>query len=1263
MADPTQGAGLTLPDVTITPDDKDAAAMTAGQGTADPFGDLPKLATAAAPAATAPPVAAPDAADHDISPGPAASDTAPSQPKADHFADLPDLKAPHDAGLAANIGAGTSEAVAGTLGAPVDLATGALNLGTAGINKLLGTNIPPIQHPFGGHETFESAEGLIGADPRKITPTSAGEEVGRAISRGAASMAIPGGIAKAVPKLAGAAAEAIRGALASGATPSGAIAGGVGGGTGQVASDIVPAPYKGLADVTGNLIGGGATALAERAAIGAGRALVSHAAPSGAPILDTETGTPITTSTGAPIGENDAARAGQRIANAAHLSPENASLSLSPEESPIEGFEPTLGQSTGDLGVLAFERELRNRYRDLFIAHDSANNAALLHSVGQLAPEDAATTAGRFVRSNLSALDAADAAERASLLQDTQGATQSLGGTPAENTQTDLGAEARTRLEAIRQPLKLAAGRALDAVDPDGTLALSADPVANAARGLLGDPKGTPSDFAINAKAGETLAGPEQPVLNAASNMKGVTSFRDLRDLLGQTSAAQRAIRADPGLGAESRPYARMRVLRQSIGDAMTEAASDRAVQQTTAAEPETTPTAATEPVDDLSTLEQNLAAARGEWYGGRNSSETGGNRQGSGRNAGTGSGAIPGVSGAQGTAGSRSASSTRISAVPAEAPPEPLEPNFDQDAADRLRAANEAYADYKTRFRQGPVGEALASGNTPNGYRLGDSQVVSRLFRPGPQGADAADSLIRAAGSPQRAAEVLGDYPAYSLRLAAAPDGVLNTAKYARWMAAHSEALSRFPDLRAKFSTAGDAAQALEDSAVRAREARSQFQDTALRHYANVDPDVSPQVAIDRLMRTQNPSSEAADLMKRLGANPDVVESVQRNAVDWVLDQIKGTAESGTTGEREISKSALQRLLEKKPAQTQALRTILGPQRFEVLERVSDALDLAARSYQAVGIKGSPGTAADLHALGAHEQPSLLFQAWLAEKGGDLVSHLLNLAGPIGAAVRAGSAVGAILMRSARTAGMDRADQLAVEGVLHPELGRILLGRAAVSANDPRLRLISRQLSALALAAHTTAATDNQHPQHARGGRVVSTEADLHAEATNAHPQPSPAQKEAGNYQKAHVIIQGLPITIENAKGSIRSGVAKDGKPWSVRMPVPYGYLKGPAIGMDGEKVDCYVGPHLSSKRVFVIDQVDADTKEPDEHKVMIGFPNRALALATYYRAFSDHRGPQRIGHVAEMSIDDFKHWLEHGDTSAPIAEAEHDAPKAAAG
>lgn len=37
----------------------------------------------------------------------------------------------------------------------------------------------------------------------------------------------------------------------------------------------------------------------------------------------------------------------------------------------------------------------------------------------------------------------------------------------------------------------------------------------------------------------------------------------------------------------------------------------------------------------------------------------------------------------------------------------------------------------------------------------------------------------------------------------------------------------------------------------------------------------------------------------------------------------------------------------------------------------------------------------------------------------------------------------------------------------------------------------------------------------------------------------PTDAQKEAGNYKKGHVWIQGLDITIENPKGSVRSEVA----------------------------------------------------------------------------------------------------------------------------
>src|SRR5215510_9043810 len=130
----------------------------------------------------------------------------------------------------------------------------------------------------------------------------------------------------------------------------------------------------------------------------------------------------------------------------------------------------------------------------------------------------------------------------------------------------------------------------------------------------------------------------------------------------------------------------------------------------------------------------------------------------------------------------------------------------------------------------------------------------------------------------------------------------------------------------------------------------------------------------------------------------------------------------------------------------------------------------------------------------------------------------------------------------------------------------------------------------------------------------------------------PTEAQKEAGNYKKAHVNVHGLDIAIENPRGSTRRGVSDDGKPWSVKMPDHYGYIKR-SEGADGDHVDCYVGDNLSSNRVFIVNQQDADTKKFDEHKVMLGYPSKDSALSAYKRAFSDGRGHERIGSVKEMS------------------------------
>lgn len=154
---------------------------------------------------------------------------------------------------------------------------------------------------------------------------------------------------------------------------------------------------------------------------------------------------------------------------------------------------------------------------------------------------------------------------------------------------------------------------------------------------------------------------------------------------------------------------------------------------------------------------------------------------------------------------------------------------------------------------------------------------------------------------------------------------------------------------------------------------------------------------------------------------------------------------------------------------------------------------------------------------------------------------------------------------------------------------------------------------------------------------------------ASYAHRSPSEAQVSAGNYKKGHVKFQGLDIAIENARGSMRRGVGADGEPWAVKMPSHYGYIKR-SEGADGDHIDVYIGPHHKSPHVFVVDQIDADDGEFDEHKVLLGFGSKKQANNVYCKAFSDGKGKCRIGHVAEMTIDQFKDWLKSEDTTEPI-------------
>lgn len=152
---------------------------------------------------------------------------------------------------------------------------------------------------------------------------------------------------------------------------------------------------------------------------------------------------------------------------------------------------------------------------------------------------------------------------------------------------------------------------------------------------------------------------------------------------------------------------------------------------------------------------------------------------------------------------------------------------------------------------------------------------------------------------------------------------------------------------------------------------------------------------------------------------------------------------------------------------------------------------------------------------------------------------------------------------------------------------------------------------------------------------------------AADAESEPSHAQKKAGNYRMGHVSIQGLPITIENAKGSIRKG-----RGWEQEMNHHYGYIKRTESEADGDHIDVFIGEHPDSDVVFVVDQTKKDGSF-DEHKCMIGFQSAQEAKDAYLSNYAkDWTG---FGDITAMTMDDFKRWLKEGDTGKSLAPVEY--------
>lgn len=963
---------------------------------------------------------------------------------------------PQNGGVVANLGAGTSGAVADTLGMPVDALTGAINLGLRGvgsaaraINPLIGAPSPPeespqITNPVGGSDWLKKAFGYVGANPNDVVANNEIDRMARGAGAGVAGMVLPFGAARALPALSGipGAIQSVMGAGSASPLAGAAAAATIGaaaGGTGQLAEDSVPAPYKPIANFLGNVVGGGlpiAARAAGAATLNAVRPVVSHYV--------------------APLTEaGRSALAGQRIAGAA--TDANAVRdTLANQPAPlVPGSQPTTYQLTGDQGLGNLERVAAKNNPEAFLQRAGQQNAARVAAIpGQSETASPAAIETAF-RGRLAAIDAQGEQDTVAARAAAQGATEGLGGAVpvGADQQTSVlqsyGQRLRGPLDEANQAQRARVSRLYDAVDPDGKLAVDMSGIKKAARDIA-------KDIPKNEKAMEGDAG---SILGTMQMQPKVQTFREVSALRSRLTDA---MREELYANGRSQTYRRLSQMLGAVDDTLANGVEEAASNDGGVA--------------------ARLDAMAHEEAGGPVAGA--GSGQGNAAGSSVGAAGLPGASGGESAGIERSGNAggtrTMETAAPASgagltewrspaaiqaeqdaaaraaAEEKPtLTPNYDPEAEARYRAANAGHAERVSTFETAPgVGQVLATGARKGEWKLGDSQVAATIFNAGKGAAERVQAFLKAGGNNADLVSDLKDYAAFSLRRAAEDaDGMLNPAKATKWLDDHGEALSQFPDLAAKFRNAAAARTTLDEVAAQHLAARQAFEKSAASHFLG---DADPVMRMGRILKSDTADATMAELATLTKDDPAAREGMRKAVADYVKQELRSNAVAGDTAERAFKMDAFQTFVRRAAP---ALRHIFEPEEIEGMQNIGTDMQQSNRSIVGTKLPGGSNTAQDIAAGLKHGEarPSVLGLLIAAEAAGEAAQHI---AGPLGRAV---GMVLVPLTNAMRQQGLQKVDDLVTQAMLHPELARALLAKVpAGSFAQPVARNAARQIMAL---------------------------------------------------------------------------------------------------------------------------------------------------------------------------------------------------------
>lgn len=355
--------------------------------------------------------------------------------------------------------------------------------------------------------------------------------------------------------------------------------------------------------------------------------------------------------------------------------------------------------------------------------------------------------------------------------------------------------------------------------------------------------------------------------------------------------------------------------------------------------------------------------------------------------------------------------------------------PNMTKMAADDLRKAQAAHAEYAKTFKTGPVKKIVANEGYKDQFKMSDSNIAATALPTGDKGYDAVKSILKA---DPKSVQSLKDAAIMRLQN---KDGKVTPEGLKKWKNDYGHSLRAIDEAAPGFSASFD----------NIADASAQINTNAAQKLLNAESADQVRSEVGSMLTAKDGAKQLSEIVSHVGKDQSALDGLRLAGVKSMQQELSNAGTSG--GEQILSGAKMGKFVSKN---SDALKTLYGPEGFDRIQRIADDLKRTQNALSNQKIGTGSDTASMLTKLlseNAEKAGDLSLMSLFAGTSVNAIGNVMgstdgSLATLTSASLPLFGAMGAQVIRSMRRAGIKNVNDLVEKAILDPKLAESLLDK-----------------------------------------------------------------------------------------------------------------------------------------------------------------------------------------------------------------------------